>query len=372
MIEQANKSTNKVGITLAILAILGVALLIYFNVTQKEKPTREELYMRAIVENFDDRLLACNQVFRPDESEAFNTCKAAADDGRVSAQKRMAWIYAQDGEHQNMRSAFDWLMSIKYRDDEVQLLLYMLVNMLAESETLKQDGEKGIQRMANKNYAPANVLLACLYGLDQNMLPRTSSPVWLLKRAHEQALEIVDSNTLALVYANGYFSAPNDKKAAEVLYNTVDNKRGFPIETNNIAWFLSTFGGDPITERDYAVKVALQVTEDENHASNPVYLDTLAASYASNSMFDLAVSTQQKAIDLLENSEWDATYKENERNKYLTRLSKYENKQALVETYLPEDKQQFLKSLRARVINYLFSQLSREIVKPSLPDVPQE
>lgn len=64
---------------------------------------------------------------------------------------------------------------------------------------------------------------------------------------------------------------------------------------NNLAWLLATCPDAKFRDGEEAIKFARQVCE-LTEWQNPMYFDTLAAAYAENGQFDLAVEWQGKAV----------------------------------------------------------------------------
>jgi serine/threonine protein kinase len=95
---------------------------------------------------------------------------------------------------------------------------------------------------------------------------------------------------------------------------------------NLIAWFLATSETAGIRNGTNAVQFAEEAVA-ATHRSNPVFLDTLSASYAEAQQFDRAAATQQEAIGLLKT--------EAEKQDYATRLKLYQAHQPYREPRKP-------------------------------------
>ncbi|WP_320040513.1 PQQ-binding-like beta-propeller repeat protein [uncultured Desulfobacter sp.] len=89
-------------------------------------------------------------------------------------------------------------------------------------------------------------------------------------------------------------------------------KKGSTAALNGLAWFFATTDQKEYQNGAKAVKYASEFLDD--NPDNPPCLDTLAAAYARNGQFDLAVAAQTKAVDLLP---------DDLKEEYLTRLALY-------------------------------------------------
>ena len=77
--------------------------------------------------------------------------------------------------------------------------------------------------------------------------------------------------------------------------------RSNPRDINSVvrlAWLRATAANEDARNGDQSVRLASQLAKVTRYG-NPKVLDVLAAAYAETSQFDLAVETQQKAIDLI-------------------------------------------------------------------------
>ncbi|WMS86928.1 tetratricopeptide repeat protein [Pleionea litopenaei] len=92
---------------------------------------------------------------------------------------------------------------------------------------------------------------------------------------------------------------------------------GHKMAINNLAWIYSTSTNKSLRNGHLAVDIILPVLKDK--PDSPVFLDTLAAAYAEDEQFELAVDTQQKAIEKLSEKT-----SEEVRAGYLERLSAYQ------------------------------------------------
>ena len=300
----------------------------------------------------DPRLLACNNVANAKINEDFTTCLSAAEEGDVVAIKRIVWGYSRSGEFQNWKEVFSWLKKLPVKSENTQLLMYSIIHFMANSDELKEDSEAGISRLVAMNHPPANVILAAIYALNDNVLPRTSNPLWLLERESNEQTNVITHAQLAIVYANGFVGNINIEKGTTYLKNAAH--QGFPMDTNNIAWFLSTLDNNPFTTPEYVLSLAKRVTDDPEHSKNPIYVDTLAASFAANGRFNDAIETQERALQLLAESAFNEQFMQRRKAEFESRLVIYRNGEALVEESLKVDKTAFFRTLKSRTVDYLF------------------
>jgi len=343
---KTNMFAWKIGVIICIAAIAVVYSTIEIKVTNTaEAPNPVPI-------EIDERLLACNKVMSSEPTDDFNTCLSAAQDGEVLAMKRVIWAYARASEFQNWSEVFNWLKALPRKDENTQLLMYTIVHFMASSDDIKKDSEKGITRLVAKNYAPANVILASIYALEENLLPPTSNAQWLLERDANAQANAITPSQLALAYANGLVGNVDIEKASNYLKQVA--QRNYPINTNNIAWFLSTLDNNPFTSNEYALSLAKQVTDDPDNAQNPVYIDTLAASLAANGMFEEATQAQQQALDLLSQSSLSERVKAASKPQFESRLALYSKGEVLVEETLKVDKTVFFSQLKTRTVDLLF------------------
>lgn len=311
---------------------------------------------------FDERLLACNKVTSAAPSSEFNTCLALANEDVYLAQKRMVWAYSRNDEYLNWQEAFNWLKRIKRRNQTASLLGFAFMNVLGNTTQLKETGERGITQFANRNFAPANIILASMYALEQNIFDPSSNPLWLLERAYEQSNAYIEPIDMAIIHANGFMGKTDLNKAKNILTSSAETF--FPIGTNNVAWFLSTLQNNPFTEPNYAISLAQKVVEQRDLPNRFTYIDTLAASYAASGNFELAITTQKTAIQDIEDSDLSSLNKSRLVEEFNGRLAKYEAQETVVESELYIDKDQFFEQLKTRTLNALLNTFYTVITPP--------
>lgn len=340
--------------------VFGISLYFQWPLGQKNEPV-----IKTASEPWDKRLLACNEITTAEETEAFSTCLAAAEDGWPRAQMKIAWTYTRQGDFQNWNEAYKWVSIIGKSDRRAELLRYIMLLSLGESKKDKTFGEKGIKRLANVNYGPASAYLGALYKLEQNTLAKTSRAIWLFQRAYEQAPDLFSAFDLAAIYSNGFGVEQDYKKATSVLLKHADLR--FPVTTNNVAWYLATLDQNPLLMPEKAVELAEKVTQNKKYSNNHIYIDTLAAAYAANGEYNEAITTQENALALLlkiveapENSALVAEYKE--------RLSAYKNEERTVTESLVKEYDAFFKKIKLSIESALLRTLNRRIEAPELVD----
>lgn len=360
---------NIFGWKIGALVLIGVIALIYASIDVNIENSSPAQNVVAPI-TVDPRLLACNNVANAELNEDFATCLSAAEDGDVAAIKRIVWGYSRSGEFQNWKEVFSWLKRLPVKNENTQLLMYAIIHFMASSDQLKEDSEIGISRLVAKNHPPANVILAAIYALNDNVLPPTSNPRWLLERVSNEQSNVITHAQLAMVYANGFVGNIDIEKGSDYLKSAA--QQGFPLDTNNIAWFLSTLDNNPFTTAEYALSLAKRVTDDPKHAGNPIYVDTLAASFAANGMFSDAVETQEKAMQLLLESEFNERFMQRRKTEFESRLALYKNGEALVEESIEVDKKDFFRKLKSRTVDYLFREfyVVSEVPTPLIEDEP--
>ncbi|MGQ8366153.1 hypothetical protein [Glaciecola sp. 1036] len=343
------------------ITVLVVLLLVVYKITSNDPPP--------VATNsvpFDDRLLACNQVSTAELTDDFNTCLEMANEGWRKAQMKVAWAFVQPGEYQDVKAAFKWVSLLSRHNRNAELVSYIMLFVFGDTDEDKVVGEKGIKKLANINFAPASAYLGILYKLGQNSLVRTSDPIWLLERAHQQDPTVFDAYQMATIYANGFGVEKNFQKAKQVLLKHADYD--YPITTNNVAWFLATLEENPMTSPETAISLAQSVVENEQFHENHIYVDTLAATYAANQEFQQAVEYQQQAIALL-NTIAEQNDKQNTAKlleEYQARLELYKNNKKAVTETLDRESDKFFAGVKAFVEHQLLNQLNATIEAPDI------
>ena len=350
IVTASQRNKNMFGWKIVAVILIGVIALVYTSVDVEVTNSADILPIESIV--IDERLLSCNKVVSGEPTDDFATCLSAAKDGNVLAINRIIWGYSRASEFQNWTEVFNWLKALPRKNENTQLLMFAIIHIMASSEELKKDSEIGISRLVAKNYPPANVFLASVYALEENVLPPTSNIQWLLERESNENYNTITPIQLLQIYANGLVGKIDIEKANEYLQQVT--QRNYPVNANNIAWFLSTLDNNPFTTQEYALTLAKQVTDDPEHSQNPIYIDTLAAAFAANNRFDEAIEAQKLAIQLLSESEFSEQAKNARKPEFEARLALYEKGEALVEQSISIDRTVFFSLMKTRIIDLLF------------------
>ena len=108
-----------------------------------------------------------------------------------------------------------------------------------------------------------------------------------------------------------FFELPTDLETAAEVTRWSDwiEERADAAALNQLAWLFATASNEDFCDGSRAVRAAAKACELE--PDNPMYLDTLAAAHARNGDFELAVATQQRAIDRAEetgHADWVSEY----------------------------------------------------------------
>lgn len=371
--ESAGKKVNIGKLFLIMIAVIVLLALIFNGLVKSSKTTTSAEATASLAQvNWDERLLSCNNVFNAQPNDDFNVCLEQAKAGNINALKRISWAYSRSGEHLNWRQVFDGLKVLSRTDRDAQLLLFALMKFISKDEKIELQGETGIKRLANRNFAPANILLATLYVLKENKLDQTSNVLWLLERAYETDPDSLTPIDLAIIYANGLVSEKDVLKARELLSRAAEAY--YPNGTNNVAWFLATLDYNPFAEPELALSLAQKVVDHPTHGQRHTYVDTLAASYAAAGLFEEAAQTQQQAINLIDSLGWEQSRKDKEISDFKERLSLYKNEQALVFFTFEVEKQPFFITIREKLVNRLLNKLFVTITAPPIASktAPQE
>ncbi|MBT1451853.1 hypothetical protein KJ365_13250 [Glaciecola sp. XM2] len=351
-----------IGVWVAILAILITAYM-------RAQSAREAQAQVDTGIKWDPQLLACNEVFDASPTDSFTTCLAMADEGWIDAAQRIAWAYTRDGEHQNWQSVYDWLVWLSDYDVYAELLSYIVLYEIGESNDVKEDGERGIRKMAIINNPAAAAYLASVYYLGAHQLPRQSNITWLLERAYQQSKFWVMPEEIARIYARGFLGKAQPEKAKALLIDAT--KDDFPLHANNVAWLFATTDSPQLADTKMAVTLAEKVVAEQEYAENYVYVDTLAAAYAADGKFDQAVEAQLKAVDLIKSA-----HKQNENPS--PQLASFEERLALFKAQQPyvieetlEAGNEFFESFKNQIEQALIDNLYVEVQAPEVDTLAQ-
>lgn len=109
--------------------------------------------------------------------------------------------------------------------------------------------------------------------------------------------------TLANLYADGVGVKTNYRRARSLLRDAAREAPDVPNLINEVAWVLSTSNRPRLRDDRFALKIMEHMmTVNTEAQSNPMYLDTWAATYAANGNFEQAVKLQNKALDAADES----------------------------------------------------------------------
>lgn len=247
-------------------------------------------------------LNVCNQAKQVAEDDAFTQCLTLAEQGRVYAQMRVAWLFFESEDENHLQTSYDWMSKAGSFDETSRLLSKIMLFVHGTTEDDKLRGYKGIVKQADSGFAGAEAYLALLYLLEQNLQDKTANPVWLLEKAHRNDSAYVGVLDLVRIYLNGLATRVNEDKAVSIMKKYADSF--FPTSANNAAWMIATSRDSQVFSPADAVKWAQSVVNDPSHSKNFGFIDTLAAAYAADGQFDLAIAEQKKAIALLKESQY--------------------------------------------------------------------
>ncbi len=130
---------------------------------------------------------------------------------------------------------------------------------------------------------------------------------------------------LAYIYYNIAYAYDHAGKIPEALVNyekSIALDATYPDAHSNTAWILATSPDDKIRNPQKAIRYALAAV-DLSESPKARVLDTLAAAYAANGQFDLAVRHQEEAIK--------AANDPTEKGQYTKRLPLYKAKKPYLE-----------------------------------------
>jgi hypothetical protein len=360
------KSRFKRGFVLGFWTVLVAVLIGAFLRAQSAK----ELQAQAEAEiPWDAQLLACNNVFNAAPSDDFSTCLKMAEEGWIDAAQRIAWAYSRDGEHQDWQASYDWLIWLSDYDTYAELLSYIVLFEIGESNDVKMNGERGIRKMAIINNPAATAYLASLYYLGKHQLPQQSNIAWLLERTYAQDKYWVMPEEIAKIYANGFLGKAKPEKAKALLLEATDED--FPLHANNVAWFLATTDYQQLSDTKLAVELAEQVVAEEEYAENYVYVDTLAAAYAADGQYEEAVVTQEKALALIKSANEGRETPAPEIADFEKRLALFKGQKPYIAQAEESNGDSFFESFKTQIEQALINSLYVELSPPEIPSASQ-
>lgn len=136
------------------------------------------------------------------------------------------------------------------------------------------------------------------YGFGDVKRDATQSVNWY-KIAAAQKYPLAEQD-LGFAYRNGEGVSRDDSEAIRWFRRSAQHAQdqGYLWIENNIAWMFATDPEPQFRDGNAAVKFAVQVCAASSYKESS-WVDTLAAAYAESGDWDMAVETEQKAIDLL-------------------------------------------------------------------------
>ena len=304
-------------------------------------------------------LTVCNQAKSIVEDEAFAQCLALAEQGRVFAQMRVAWLFFESEDEDHLQMSYDWMLKAGNYDDTSKLLSKILLLVHGTTPEDKLKGYKGIVREADSGFAGAEAYLALLYLLDQNLLEKTANPVWLLEKAYRNDADYVDVWDLIRIYLNGLETKVDKNKAVALM--TAYANSFFPTSANNAAWMIATAKDHDAFKPSDAVLWAESVVQDPNYSNNFGFIDTLAAAYAADGQFERAVTKQKQAIALLEKSEYR---NETDLEQFNSRLMAFSKGQSVAYLDIVVDANRLFPMMKKELEHVLLEELKLATVQP--------
>jgi TPR repeat protein len=305
-------------------------------------------------------IYAVNKELPADYPQALDWCRKAADKGDVQGESILGYLYHEGfGTAQDYTQALFWLtkageagdinsqvwLGTMYGNGEGVTQDYTLARSWFEKAVNQGDDSAAfqlariydqglgtkpdalralalIQKAADHRFPPAESLLGEFYeigkGVNKDM---GQADVWL-RRAADAGYGTARTD-LAIRHFSGDYKDIDDSQALDWL-----NSCGATdvVCLNDSAWFFATTPREDL--RDPAKAVTLISKTLVLIPNNPPYMDTLAAAYAAESKFDLAVDEEQKAIATYPNdSKYDAS-----RVSFGRRLQLYRDHKPYVDT----------------------------------------
>lgn len=195
---------------------------------------------------------------------AIKHCKKAADNNDADAQYYLGLIYIEQGQSEQGQA----LIKASAKAGFAKAEFHQTVRVLLKEKD-PEAAQKALQRM--QQYAEAGDDMA---------------QFWM-------------GNVFLFGHANQKIS-PNEASYWYQMAAQQNNLRAM----NNLAWIKTLARDSELYDPAGAVKLALKVVEiyPKSHG----YLDTLAAAYAANGQYELAVEVQQKVIELAKSRECES------------------------------------------------------------------
>jgi len=225
-------------------------------------------------------------------TEEIKWYRKAADLGFALAQNNLGVMYADGkGVAQDYKEAIKWFrMAANQGDDNAQINL--AIRYLFGEGVVKdyKEAAKWLRMAANQGNAIAQNYLGIRYANGQGVVKDYKEAVMWHRKAANQGHAGAQSN-LGHLYFNGKGVAQDHGEAIKWFQKAI--RQGSIPAYNGLAWLFATCNDKKFQNGKLAIKNALIATQKRKHYA---YLDTLAAAYARDGQFDLAIKTQQKAI----------------------------------------------------------------------------
>ena len=348
----------------AIYALFGVMVLFLFiGLNQVDLSVaslgEEEAPVLPTEPYWAEDLTVCNQAKPLAEDEAFAQCLALAEQGRVFAQMRVAWLFFKSEDEDHLQISYDWMSKAGNYDDTSKLLSAIMLLAHGTTAEDKLKGYKGIIKQADSGFAGAEAYLALLYLLDQNLLEKTANPVWLLEKAHRSDVGYVGVWDLLRIYLNGLETRVDKNKAVALIRDYADSF--FPTSANNAAWMIATSKDLDVFKSSDAVQWAESVVQDPNYSDNFGFVDTLAAAYAADGQFERAIAKQKQAIALLEQSEYR---NETDLKEFNSRLAAFSGGQSVAYFDMVIGASQLFPAMKQKLERLLLEELKLATTQP--------
>lgn len=298
-------------------------------------------------------LEVCNTAEIGEENTDFQQCLALADQGRVYAQMRLAYLYFASDNEDHLQESYNWMKKAGDYLEEPLLLSKIMLLTYGTSEKDKARGYKGIVRLSDEGYSGADAYLAVLYYLQENLSQRMANPLWLLEKSYHSGDGYVLPMDLVKIYVNGFGTHADPEKAAKLLFDYAE--QDFPLSANNTAWFMATTDNIPFNAPEKAVELARSVVEDERYQRAYPYIDTLAAAYAAAGDFENAIAEQERAIQILKESGTEEDKKDLE--DFQSRLAQFKENKVAIYDDIKIDSSAFFEDMKERLESSLLGSL---------------
>lgn len=342
-----------------------IAAILYgvINYGQTDQSTTAETVALPDKTQWSTDLEVCNQVETPAPSDAFDACKALADDDWLMAQMRLAWLYSRDSEFRDWQQAFNYVNRAGQLDRYAQLFSYVLLYRLGEDEFDKEKGEKGIKALSNIGFPAAQAYHSVMLFRGDHQLEKTTNPTYLLEDAFATGDSLVSIYEMTKFYANGFSGRASYLERAFGLLDQAA-QTDFPVMTNNVAWYLATLEENPLSDSQYPLELARRVISDEEYQDNFAYVDTLAATYAYAGYFEKAAEYQTQAIELIDSAQLEEKVKQAHLAEFEQRLTQYQDNQKAVTDTISVPYEEFFNRLYSNINNRLVLKLAQATYPP--------